>query len=83
VLGAELDPLRDDREPSGTAPANAPAARHRSLEVAGPDLGLRPESVARLRDSDRDLLARLQAELAATRPDRQGRNGQPGSASAS
>jgi hypothetical protein len=32
-------------------------------EREGPDLGLRPESVARLSDADRQLLARLQADL--------------------
>jgi hypothetical protein len=35
-----------------------------------PDLGLRPDSLARLSDADRELLARLQAELGAGRKPR-------------
>ncbi|GAA3051464.1 hypothetical protein GCM10010464_14830 [Pseudonocardia yunnanensis] len=52
-------------EPSvQAAPAPTPLP-----DAASAELGLRPESLARLSDSDRDLLARLQAELqGGTRP---------------
>jgi hypothetical protein len=49
------------------APESAEAAPGRSTpdgpEPSLADLGLRPESVARLSTSDRELLQRLQAEL--------------------
>lgn len=65
-------PQSRPRPPSpGPAPAR-PAAAQRpepAREAVPEDLGLRPDSVARLSDADRELLARLQAGLGSgTRP---------------
>lgn len=59
---------------SGGAPAEPAAARStpNGGEPSLDDLGLRPESVARLSASDRELLQRLQAELLQGRGPRQG-----------
>jgi hypothetical protein len=60
----EPEPAPRPEPPVQAAPAPAPLP-----DAAGADLGLRPESLARLSDSDRELLARLQAELqGGTRP---------------
>jgi hypothetical protein len=75
-----LDEPADDperAEPDGADErADPPADREeRRAEDAGPgesDLGLRPESLARLSDADRQLLARLQAELLEGRKPRNG-----------
>ncbi len=50
---AEVEPERPRPEPEPRA----------EPESNGDALGLRPESLARLSDADRQLLARLQAEL--------------------
>jgi hypothetical protein len=49
--------------PRPEPPAQADQAPATPPDADGADLGLRPESLARLSDSDRELLARLQAEL--------------------
>jgi hypothetical protein len=60
-------------------PPNGSPTHEQSEEADEPDepdgeLGLRPESVARLSDADRQLLARLQAELLEGRRQRIGRS---------
>ncbi len=56
-----------DRVPARPPAARAPEPAREEPVAEG--LGLRPDSVARLSDADRDLLARLQAELGSgTRP---------------
>jgi hypothetical protein len=58
-VGAEDRTAGDD-----AADVDEPADRDAGERApARPDLGLRPESIARLSDADRQLLARLQAEL--------------------
>ncbi|WP_433290432.1 hypothetical protein ACQPZQ_44255 [Pseudonocardia sp. CA-142604] len=60
----EPEPAPRPEPPVQGAPAPSPRP-----DAGGADLGLRPESLARLSDSDRELLARLQAELqGGTRP---------------
>jgi hypothetical protein len=65
------DPVRgraDDEDDA--ASAQAEAGDH---EPDRPELGLRPDSIARLSDADRQLLARLQSELLDGRRQRIGR----------
>lgn len=59
------EPASDD-EDEGEPDEPAPAAEAQPEKQA--NLGLRPESLARLSDADRQLLARLQAELVNGRP---------------
>ncbi|MEJ3655658.1 hypothetical protein WEH80_22065 [Actinomycetes bacterium KLBMP 9759] len=64
-----------------TRPAHEPDVEHAEADdepeqqapAAGTPLGLRPESLARLSDADRELLARLQAELIEGRKPRMSR----------
>ncbi len=66
-------PLRgraDEGDESDDAPEPAEAGDH---EPDRPELGLRPDSIARLSDGDRQLLARLQSELLEGRRQRVGR----------
>jgi hypothetical protein len=62
-------PERGRPDDAGDEPADRDVA---DGEPGRPDLGLRPESIARLSDSDRQLLARLQAELLQGRRQRLG-----------
>ena len=52
-------------QPPRPAPVPLPQRPEPQPEPHRPDLGLRPDSLARLSDADRELLARLQAELGA------------------
>jgi len=74
---------QDASSPVDEARRNETAAPLQGSDVGpgspdGPDLGLRPEQLARLTDADRDLFGRLQAEL--THDSRQGGSGPTGSA---
>jgi hypothetical protein len=60
----------DEGDESDDAPEPAEVGDH---EPDRPELGLRPDSIARLSDADRQLLARLQAELLDGRRQRIGR----------
>ncbi|TQM15925.1 hypothetical protein [Pseudonocardia kunmingensis] len=65
----------DDEHPDGEGDDRAEPHDRAGTRPAGqrPELGLRPESLARLSDADRQLLARLQAELVEGRKPRIGR----------
>jgi hypothetical protein len=65
--GPPQPPLHQPPPPPPPAPVPLPQrpAPEPQPEPHRPDLGLRPDSLARLSDADRELLARLQAELGA------------------
>jgi hypothetical protein len=64
------DPVRGQADEGDDASEQAETGDH---EPDRPELGLRPDSIARLSDADRQLLARLQAELLEGRRQRIGR----------
>jgi len=57
------DPAAPAPAGPGRGSAGRPAARGGGPEPTAEGLGLRPDSLARLSDADRELLARLQSEL--------------------